>query len=109
MTSESITYLILGLIGGAGTLYGVYSKMQNKKNNRYQEVEEDASMNAFIKNELKHIRANTDEIKNKQEKMEDREEKRYVEVMCNITRIDESTKVAHKRIDEIEKRGLRNE
>ena len=105
MTTESITYLILGILGGAGTLYGIYTKIQNKKSTRFQEVEEDASLNAYIKNELKHIRANTDDIKNKQQKMEDKEENRYVEVMCNITRVEESAKSAHKRIDEIIKKG----
>lgn len=68
--------------------------------NRDKDKETDAKADATVLTEIGYIKANTDEIKAEQKE----QRKTNVEFVTRLTAVEESTKQAHKRIDEIGER-----
>lgn len=65
--------------------------------NTKKDCQEEGKETGSMMSELGYIKANTDEIKRKQEKQDDR----HLEIIGRLTDVEASTKSAHKRIDDI--------
>lgn len=71
-----------------------------------KDIEEDSSMQASLKMQLDYISKGIDDIKSEMRDMKidaKATDKALNELMERVTRVEESSKQAHKRIDEIEK------
>ena len=91
--------LIFGIIGAVvgiiGMLFGLISMFRNKKNDDKREGKE----NGIALTELGYIKAGVDDVK--RDIRESRNE--MPKLPDQVTRIDESCKQAHKRIDNLQK------
>lgn len=87
---------IIGAVGGiAGMIFGLVSVFRNKKHDDKIEGQRDGT----ILTELGYIKAGVDDMK--RDTKEFRSEMQALH--DNVTRIDESCKQAHKRIDTLQK------
>ena len=81
-------------LGGFVLALVVYGRNRNK------DIANDATTAASLMSEVGYIKANTDDIKRKQ----DLQDERYIETSNRLTAVEASAKQAHKRIDRLEGR-----
>lgn len=90
--------LMFGIIGAVvgvlGALVGYFSLLRNKKADDVSEGEKDG----VVLTELGYIKKGIDGIEKRLEKQENQ----YVDVVKHLTKVEESAKQAHKRIDALE-------
>lgn len=90
MTTFSIISATVGIIG---VIFGLVSFLRNKKQDDNTEGRESGT----VLSDLGYIKAGVDEIKAEQKD----QRKTNIEVITRLTAVEESTKQAHKRIDEL--------
>lgn len=84
----------MAIVGGiAGVLFGLVTLFRNKKQDDTQEGRESGT----VLSDLGYIKAGVDEIKSEQKE----QRKTNIEFITRLTAVEESTKQAHKRIDEL--------
>ena len=90
--------LVFGIIGAAvgvfGAFVGCFSLLRNKKSDDVCEGEKDG----VVLTELGYIKKGIDGIEKRLEKQENQ----YVDIVKHLTKVEESAKQAHKRIDALE-------
>ena len=97
MDSFTMIVSIVGLIGTISAIvFGYIAFNKNKKSDNQKEGKQDG----VVLTELGYIKSGVDDIKRKQE----HQERQHIEVISRITAVEESTKQAHHRIDEIKQR-----
>lgn len=79
-----------------GAVLGYFGFMRNMK----KDCAEEGKSSGAILTELGYIKSNTEELKRKLDKQDDR----HIEFVGRVTAVEASTKQAHKRIDTIESR-----
>lgn len=90
------TGAIVAIVGGiAGVLFGLVTLFRNKKQDDTQQGRESGT----VLSDLGYIKAGVDEIKSEQKE----QRKTNIEFITRLTAVEESTKQAHKRIDELRK------
>ena len=88
------TGAIVAIVGGiAGVVFGLVTLFRNKKQDDTQEGRESGT----VLSDLGYIKAGVDEIKSEQKE----QRKTNIEFITRLTAVEESTKQAHKRIDEL--------
>lgn len=90
MTTFSIISATVGIIG---VIFGLVSFLRNKKQDDNTEGRESGT----VLSDLGYIKAGVDEIKAEQKD----QRKTNIEFITRLTAVKESTKQAHKRIDEL--------
>ena len=96
MEWESIV-TIISIIGG---ICGVYFGFRNSKRQSDTETKEEGKQSATLFSDIGYIKSGIDDLKRKQEKMEDW----YITLNSRVTAVEESAKQAHKRIDCMEQK-----
>ncbi len=86
----------LGILTG---ICGMYFGFRGKKRQDDTETKEESKQNATLFSDIGYIKSGIDDLKRKQEKMEDW----YISLNSRVTAVEESAKQAHKRIDCMEK------
>jgi len=81
------------IVGAAGIIFGLVTLFRNK---RHDDTEEGRN-NGTILSDIGYIKAGVDDIKSEQKE----QRKTNIEVVARLTAVEESTKQAHKRIDEL--------
>lgn len=90
------TGTIVAIVGGiAGIVFGLVTLFRNKKQDDNQQGRESGT----VLSDLGYIKAGVDEIKSEQKE----QRKTNIEFITRLTAVEESTKQAHKRIDELRK------
>ena len=69
------------------------------KRNQRSDEQQDGRESGTLLTEIGYIKANTDDIKRKQEKQDEQ----YLELTERMVAVEQSTKQAHHRIDRLEK------
>lgn len=88
------TGAIVAIVGGiAGVVFGIVTLFRNKKQDDTQQGRESGT----VLSDLGYIKAGVDEIKSEQKE----QRKTNIEFITRLTAVEESTKQAHKRIDEL--------
>ena len=90
-----ISLIFSVVFGVGGLIFGFVSAIRNKKTDDTKAGKEDG----IILTELGYIKSGVDDIKHKQEE----QEKQNLDFVRHLTVVEESTKQAHKRIDNLEK------
>jgi len=90
MTTFSIISATVGIIG---VIFGLVTLFRNKRQDDNTEGRESGT----VLSDLGYIKAGVDEIKAEQKD----QRKTNIEVITRLTAVEESTKQAHKRIDEL--------
>lgn len=85
--------IISATVGIIGVIFGLVSFLRNKKQDDNTEGRESGT----VLSDLGYIKAGVDEIKAEQKD----QRKTNIEVITRLTAVEESTKQAHKRIDEL--------
>jgi hypothetical protein len=98
MNGTAIALLGLGCTV-LGAVFGYIAFLRTCKKDSKDEGKE----NGIILTELGYIKANTEEIKRKQEKQDER----HVEIIGRLTAVEASAEQAHKRLDRLEGREER--
>jgi hypothetical protein len=84
----------VAIVGGiAGIVFGLVTLFRNKKQDDTQQGRESGT----VLSDLGYIKAGVDEIKSEQKE----QRKTNIEFITRLTAVEESTKQAHKRIDEL--------
>lgn len=83
------------VVGVAGAIFGLVAMLRNKKTDDKSEGKQDG----VVLTELGYIKKGIDGIERKIEHMENQ----YVDVVKHLTKVEESAKQAHLRIDKLEK------
>ena len=90
--------LVVVLFGLAGTccsiIFGIAAFRRNQKTDEQQDGRESGT----ILSEIGYIKANTDDIKRKQEKQDEQ----YLRISERVTAVEASAKQAHHRLDRLE-------
>ena len=95
MTWE-LAVVLFGLIGtGCSIVFGFAAFKRNKENDEQQDGRESGT----LLTEIGYIKANTDDIKRKQEK----QDAQYLEMAERMAAVESSAKQAHHRLDRLEK------
>lgn len=81
------------VVGAAGIIFGLVTLFRNKR----QDDETEGRSAGTIMSDIGYIKAGVDDIK--QEQKEQRQTN--LEMISRLTAVEESTKQAHKRIDEL--------
>lgn len=90
------TGAIVAIVGGiAGVVFGLVTLFRNKKQDDTQQGRESGT----VLSDLGYIKAGVDEIKSEQKE----QRKTNIEFITRLTAVEESTKQAHKRIDELKR------
>ncbi len=90
------TGTIVAIVGGiAGIVFGLVTLFRNKKQDDNQQGRESGT----VLSDLGYIKAGVDEIKSEQKE----QRKTNIEFITRLTAVEESTKQAHKRIDELKR------
>lgn len=85
---------IIGFIGTiCAIVFGYIAFSRNKKIDDCSEAKQDG----VVLTELGYIKSGVDDIKRKQ----DKQEQQHIEVVTRLTAVEQSTKQAHYRIDEL--------
>lgn len=88
------TATIVAIIGGiAGVVFGLVTLFRNKKEDDNKEGRESGA----ILSDIGYIKAGVDDIKAEQKE----QRKMNMDIERRLTSVEESTKQAHKRIDEL--------
>jgi hypothetical protein len=82
----------IAILGAAGTLFGLYMGFKKA-------VKVDAAGDAELRSDIKYIARGVEDIRVDMKA----QEKRHGELSERVTRVEESTKSAHKRIDTLGK------
>ncbi len=85
--------IISATVGIIGVIFGLVSYLRNKKQDDNTEGRESGT----VLSDLGYIKAGVDEIKAEQKD----QRKTNIEFITRLTAVEESTKQAHKRIDEL--------
>lgn len=85
--------IISATVGIIGVIFGLVSFLRNKKQDDNTEGRESGT----VLSDLGYIKAGVDEIKAEQKD----QRKTNIEFITRLTAVEESTKQAHKRIDEL--------
>lgn len=95
------TMLVAGL-GVLGTISGIYFGYANYRRAESNENEQEGKQSGTLFSDIGYIKSGIDDLKRKQEKSEER----HIEIITRLTSVEESTKQAHRRLDEmVEKEG----
>jgi hypothetical protein len=90
------TGTIVAIVGGiAGIVFGLVTLFRNKKQDDNQQGRESGT----VLSDLGYIKAGVDEIKSEQKE----QRKTNIEFITRLSAVEESTKQAHKRIDELKR------
>lgn len=95
-----MTITATALIGIVCSILGAVLGYLGFTRNLKKDCAEEGKSSGAILTELGYIKSNTDEIKRKQ----DKQDERHIEFVGRITAVEASAKQAHKRIDTIEGR-----
>ena len=90
---------ILPVISVISTLCAIVFGYAAFARNGKKDTEDEARADATVLTEIGYIKANTDDIKRKQEKQDEQ----YLELTERMAVVEQSTKQAHHRIDRLEK------
>ena len=90
---------ILPVISVISTLCAIVFGYAAFARNGKKDTEDEARADATVLTEIGYIKANTDDIKRKQEKQDEQ----YLELTERMVAVEQSTKQAHHRIDRLEK------
>lgn len=94
---------ILPMISVAGIIATfIFSLLALLRNNK-QDIKQSGAQNAVMLTEIGYIKSGNDAIKGQLEKLDEKQERQYIEVMTRLTAVEQSAKQAHYRIDEIRK------
>ena len=96
-TMELITFISL-VIGIAASACAVYFGVKKSRRDNKADDAEEGKKDGVILTEIGYIKSGVDDIKRKQET----QEKPHIEVITRITAVEESSKQAHHRIDELQ-------
>ena len=91
---ETTLGIIGAVVGILGMMFGFISTLRNKKTDVKTEGEKDG----VVLTELGYIKKGIDGIEKRLEKQENQ----YVDIVKHLTKVEESAKQAHKRIDALE-------
>ena len=96
-TMELITFisLVIGIAASACAVY--FGVKKNRRDNKADDAEE-GKKDGVILTEIGYIKSGVDDIKRKQET----QDRQHIEVVTRLTAVEESSKQAHHRIDEIQ-------
>lgn len=97
MTNEQIFTIICSVIALIASIVAIVTFFVNRGKDKYKEGDEDGSMKGDIKymrNNFDDLRLDVKDIARKQDLLTER-----------LTRVEESTKSAHKRLDGLEKKN----
>ncbi len=98
MSGTEIFLTVLSAIASVcAILFGYAAFSRNRKKDETAEGRHDGT----VMTELGYIKANTDDIKRRQEKQDEQ----HIEVVERLASVEQSTKQAHKRIDRLEQKG----
>ena len=97
MTTGAIIATVVSICGGiAGIVFGVLSRGRDVR----KDNEEDGKQSGIVLTELGYIKSGVDDVKRRQEKQDEQS----LQILRELTAVQESTKQAHRRIDGIEER-----
>lgn len=85
------------LIGILGTLFGIFMGYTNWRRTNAKDIQTDAAGNGELKSDINYIKRGIEDIKVDMRV----QEKQMGELTERVTRVEESSKQAHKRIDEL--------
>lgn len=88
--------LISILAAVAGVVFGVTTYLRNRK----KDDSDDGRQSGTILTELGYIKSGVDDLKRKQEKQDEQNR----EILLGLTKVEESAKQAHRRLDVLEER-----
>lgn len=92
--------LITALIGVTATLSGIILGWSARAKEAEKEVRKDAEVDTALRTDMEYIKRGVDDIR-----LEQRTQGQRVDAMGErLTRVEESSKQAHKRIDRIEQK-----
>ena len=92
MSAATIVSLVVGAVG---IVFGLVTLFRNKK----QDDKAEGQTSGVMISDIGYIKAGVDEIKAEQKE----QRKTNEELITRLTRVEESAKQAHKRIDELKK------
>lgn len=93
--------IITALIGIIGTLSGIALGWSAKAKEAKKEVRKDAEIDTVLRTDMEYLKRGVDDIR-----IEQRSQGQRMDAMGErLTRVEESSKQAHKRIDRIEQKG----
>ncbi|WP_035213383.1 hypothetical protein [Desulfitobacterium hafniense] len=93
--------LITALIGIVATLSGIILGWSAKAKEAKSEVRKDAELDTALRTDMEYLKRGVDDIR-----IEQRSQGQRMDAMGErLTRVEESSKQAHKRIDRIEQKG----
>ena len=100
MESETIT-VIVAIIGVAGTISGILLGWLGRSRTVRQDTATEAASDAELRASVNYIRQGVDDLR-----VEIRAQgQRYDMLAERVTRVEESAKQAHKRLDRIDEKG----
>lgn len=85
------------LIGVCGTIFGIFMGYSNWQRSNHKDIQADATGDGEFRADINYIRRGVEDIKIDLKA----QEKRHSELSERVTRVEESTRSAHKRIDEL--------
>lgn len=91
--------LVVCLFGLAGTACSILFGFMAFRRNQKTDEQQDGRENGTLLTEIGYIKANTDDIKRKQEKQDEQ----YLELVERMALVESSAKQAHHRLDRLEK------
>lgn len=91
----------LGMISAAGTIFAFLLSLAAFLRSWKKESQGDGAQNAVMLTDIGYIKSGNDNIKGQLEKLDEKQERQYIEVMTRLTAVEQSAKQAHHRIDEI--------
>lgn len=94
---------VYGFIGAAGTGFAVLFSLVALLRSWKKANQSDGAQSAVLLTEIGYIKSGNDGIRSQLEKLDEKQERQYVEVMTRLATVEQSAKQAHHRIDEIRK------
>ncbi|MHA6484454.1 hypothetical protein ACX1C1_21390 [Paenibacillus sp. strain BS8-2] len=93
--------MIFALIAVAGTLSGLWLGWTGKSRTVKQDTAAEVAQDITIKSDMEYLKRGVDDIR-----FEQRTQGQRIDAMSErLTRVEESTKSAHRRIDRVEAKG----
>ena len=90
--------VVTALIGVAGTLFGISLGWSARSKEVKKEVKKEAEIDTALRTDMEYLKRGVDDIRIEQRS----QGQRMDAVVERLTRVEESSKQAHKRIDRIE-------
>jgi uncharacterized membrane protein len=91
--------ITIAILGATGTLFGIFMGYQGSRKADTKDIKADASGDAELRADIKYIARGVEDIRVDLKA----QEKRHGDLSERVTRVEESTKSAHKRLDTVEK------